>query len=113
MFQASSRSKGKPIDAKQVGSELGLRYGLEGRVHRLGEKVEINAQLNSAQTGGQVWADRFEGERRKLGELHLQVVSRLANSLGAELVKAEALRSAPERQATRTRSISQCEPKSN
>ena len=89
--------KGKPIDAKQVGRELGVRYVLEGSVRRLGEKVEVNAQLVSTETGAHVWADRFEGERSKLGELQLDVVSRLANSLGVELVKAEALRSARER----------------
>ena len=89
--------KGKPIDAKQIGRELGVRYVLEGSVRRLGEKVEVNAQLVSTETGAHVWADRFEGERSKLGELQLDVVSRLANSLGVELVKAEALRSTRER----------------
>ena len=89
--------KGKPIDAKQIGRELGVRYVLEGSVRRIGEKVEINAQLISTETGAHVWADRFEGERSKLGELQVDVVSRLANSLGAELVKAEALRSMRER----------------
>ena len=89
--------KGKPIDAKAIGRELGVRYVLEGSVRRLGEKVEVNAQLISTETGAHVWADRFEGERSKLGELQLDVVSRLANSLGVELVKAEALRSLRER----------------
>ena len=85
--------KGKPVDAKEIGHELGVRYLLEGSVRRLGEKVEVNAQLISTETGAHVWADRFEDEHSKLGELQLEVVSRLANSLGAELVKAEALRS--------------------
>jgi class 3 adenylate cyclase/TolB-like protein/Tfp pilus assembly protein PilF len=89
--------KGKPIDAKQVGRELGVRYLLEGSVRRLGEKVEINAQLISTETGAHVWADRFDGERSKLGELQVEFVSRLANSLGVELVKAEALRAMRER----------------
>ena len=89
--------KGKPVDAKQVGRELGVRYLLEGSVRRLGEKVEVNAQLISTETGAHVWADRFEGERGKLGELQVDVVSRLGNSLGVELVKAEALRSIRER----------------
>jgi class 3 adenylate cyclase/TolB-like protein len=89
--------KGKPVDAKEVGKELGVRYLLDGSVRRLGEKVEINAQLISTETGAHVWADRFEGERSKLGELQVDVVSRLANSLGVELVKAEALRSMRER----------------
>jgi adenylate cyclase len=89
--------KGKSVDAKEIGRELGVRYVLEGSVRRLGDKVEINAQLISTETGAHVWADRFEGERSKLGELQVDVVSRLANSLGVELVKAEALRSIRER----------------
>ena len=89
--------KGKPVDAKQIGRELGVRYVLEGSVRRLGEKVEVNAELVSTETGAHVWAERFEGERSKLGELQVEVVSRLANSLGVELVKAEALRSMRER----------------
>ncbi len=72
--------KGKPVDAKAIGKELNVRHVLEGSVRRLGEKVEINTQLISTETGGQVWADRFEGEHSKLGELQLEVVSRLANS---------------------------------
>jgi len=89
--------KGKPVDAKEIGRELGVRYVLEGSVRRLGEKVEVNAQLISTETGAHVWADRFDAERSKLGELQVEVVSRLANSLGVELVKAEALRAARER----------------
>jgi adenylate cyclase len=89
--------KGKSVDAKQIGRELGVRYVLEGSVRRLGDKIEINAQLISTETGAHVWADRFDGERNKLGELQVEFVSRLANSLGVELVKAEALRSMRER----------------
>jgi adenylate cyclase len=89
--------KGKPVDAKAIGRELGVRYLLEGSVRRFGETITINAQLISTETGAQVWADRFDGERSKLGELQVEVVARLANSLGLELVKAEALRSISER----------------
>ena len=89
--------KGKPVDVKQIGRELGVRYVLEGSVSRLGEKVEVNAQLISTETGAHVWADRFDGERSKLGELQVEFVSRLAHSLGVELVRAEALRSMRER----------------
>jgi adenylate cyclase len=89
--------KGKPIDAKQIGKDLGVRYMLEGSVRRVGETITVNAQLISTETGAHVWADRFDGERSKLGELQVEVVSRLANSLGVELVKAEALRATRER----------------
>jgi adenylate cyclase len=64
---------------------------------RVGETITINAQLISTETGAHVWADRFEGERSKLGELQVEAVSRLARSLGVELVKAEALRAMRER----------------
>ena len=100
--------KGKPIDAKQIGRELGVRYLLEGSVRRVGENITVNAQLISTETDAHVWADRFEGERSKLGELQVEVVSRLANSLGVELVKAEALRSMRERPTIPTPSTSPC-----
>ena len=66
-------------------------------MRRVGETITINAQLISTETGAHVWADRFEGDRSKLGELQAEAVSRLANSLGVELVKAEALRAMRER----------------
>ena len=89
--------KGKPVDVKQIGRELGVRYLLEGSVRRLEDKISVNAQLISTETGAHVWADRFDGERSKLGELQVDFVARLANSLGVELVKAEALRAVRER----------------
>jgi len=84
--------KGKTVDPKEVGRELGVRYVLEGSVRRLGESVTVNARLVSTNTGAELWADRFDGERGRLGELQARFVSRLANSLGVELVRAEALR---------------------
>ena len=89
--------KGKAVDAKEIGRELGVRYLLEGSVRRVGETVEVNAQLISAETGAHVWADRFDGERSKLGQLQVEFVARLANSLGVELIKAENLRAMRER----------------
>ena len=64
---------------------------LEGSVRRVGEKITVNAQLVSTKTGAHVWADRFEGER-EARPLQVEFVARLANSLGVQLVKAEALR---------------------
>ena len=89
--------KGKPVDAKQIGRDLGVRYALEGSVRRVSGNITVNAQLISTETGAQVWADRFDGERGRLGELQVEFVSRLANSLGTELIKAEALRATRER----------------
>jgi adenylate cyclase len=91
--------KGKPVDVKQLGRELGVRYALEGSVRRVGENITLNAQLISTETGAHVWADRFDGERAKLGQLQVEFVARLANSLNVELVRAESLRGMRERPA--------------
>ncbi len=89
--------KGKSVNAKQIGRELGVRYIVEGSLQRIGETISVNGQLVSVETGAQLWADRFEGERRDLGELRVQFASGLANSLGLELIKAESLRAFRER----------------
>jgi adenylate cyclase len=86
--------KGKSIDAKQIGKELGVRYVLEGSVQRDQNRVRVNAQLIDAETGAHIWADRFEEGVADLFKLQDQVVARLANALNYELVRAEALTSA-------------------
>jgi adenylate cyclase len=82
--------KGKPVDAKAIGKDLGVRYVLEGSVQRDQNRVRVNAQLIDAQSGAHLWADRFEEDIADLFKLQDQVVARLANSLGYELVRAEA-----------------------
>ena len=82
--------KGKTIDAKEIGKELGVRYVLEGSVQRDQNRVRVNAQLIDAETGAHLWADRFEEDVADLFKLQDQVVARLANALGYELVRAEA-----------------------
>jgi adenylate cyclase len=84
--------KGKAIDAKEIGKELGVRYVLEGSVQRDQNRVRVNAQLIDAQSGSHLWADRFEEDVADLFKLQDQVVARLANTLGVELIKAEAQR---------------------
>jgi TolB-like protein/class 3 adenylate cyclase/Flp pilus assembly protein TadD len=84
--------KGKVVDAKEIGKDLGVRYVLEGSVQRDGNRVRVNAQLVDAEYGAHLWADRFEEDVSDLFKLQDQVVARLADSLGYELVKAEAER---------------------
>jgi adenylate cyclase len=84
--------KGKAIDAKEIGKELGVRYVLEGSVQRDQNRVRVNAQLIDTETGAHIWADRFEEDVADLFKLQDQVVARLANTLGVELIKAEAQR---------------------
>jgi adenylate cyclase len=86
--------KGKSVDAKEIGKELGVRYVLEGSVQRDQNRVRVNAQLIDAESGAHLWADRFEDDMADLFKLQDQVVARLANSLGSELVRAEAKKSA-------------------
>jgi adenylate cyclase len=82
--------KGKTIDAKDIGKELGVRYVLEGSVQRAQNRVRVNAQLIDAESGAHLWADRFEEDVSDLFKLQDQVVARLNNTLGYELIKAEA-----------------------
>jgi adenylate cyclase len=84
--------KGKAMDAKEIGKELGVRYVLEGSVQRDQSRVRVNAQLIDAETSAHIWADRFEEDIADLFKLQDQVVARLANTLGFELIKAEAQR---------------------
>jgi adenylate cyclase len=86
--------KGKPVDAKEIGKELGVRYVLEGSVQRDQNRVRVNAQLVDAETGAHLWADRFEEDAADLFKLQDQVVARLANALNQELTKAEAAKGA-------------------
>src|SRR5579863_9878719 len=82
--------KGKSIDAKEIGKELGVRYVLEGSVQRDQNRVRVNAQLIDAQSGAHLWADRFEEDVADLFKLQDQVVAQLANALRYELGMAEA-----------------------
>jgi TolB-like protein len=86
--------KGKNIPVKDISKELGVRYVLEGSVQRDQTRVRVNAQLIDGETGAHLWADRFEEDVANLFKLQDQVVARLANTLGNELIKAEAERSA-------------------
>jgi adenylate cyclase len=89
--------KGKAIDAKQVAHELSVRYVLEGSVRRMGDQVQANVQLIDGETGAHVWADRFETDRRNLGEAQSQITGRLAQALHVELVQDAARRIERER----------------
>jgi adenylate cyclase len=84
--------KGKNIPIKEISKELGVRYVLEGSVQRDQSHVRVNAQLIDGETGAHLWADRFEEDLANVFKLQDQVVARLANTLGYELVKAEAQR---------------------
>jgi TolB-like protein/class 3 adenylate cyclase len=80
--------RGKPVDARQVGRELGVRYVLEGSVRRTGDQVRVNVELIDAETGAHLWADRFDTSRLDLDQAQDEITGRLANTLNRELVVA-------------------------
>jgi TolB-like protein/class 3 adenylate cyclase/Flp pilus assembly protein TadD len=84
--------KSKAVDVKRVGQELDVRYALEGSVQRRGDRIRVNAQLIDAQTGNHLWAERFDKPVADLFEMQDEIVARLANQLGAQLIGAEARR---------------------
>jgi TolB-like protein/class 3 adenylate cyclase/Tfp pilus assembly protein PilF len=79
--------KGKPIDVRQIGRELGVHYVLEGSVRRLGDRVQVNVQLLEAESGTHAWADRFDTDRRDVAEAQSEIIGRLARSLNFELLR--------------------------
>ena len=91
--------KGKPVDVKQVGRELGVRYVLEGSVRRTGHQVRVNAQLVDAETGAHLWADRFDTNRVNLPEAQDAIVGRIARTLNVELLEDAGRRIERERMA--------------
>ena len=84
--------KGKPVDAKQIGRELGVRYVLEGSVQRSGKQVRINTQLIDTETGAHLWAERFDRDIGDLFALQNEITARIANALQSQLAIAEARR---------------------
>ena len=85
--------KGKPFDVKQIGRELNVRYVLEGSVQRSGNRLRVNVQLIDAESGTHLWAERFDKPVADLFDMQDEIVARLANTLGYELVRAEAQKS--------------------
>jgi adenylate cyclase len=84
--------RNRPLDTKQIGRELGVRYVLEGSVRRLGNHIRINSQLIDAETDAHLWAERFDGDAGDLFALQDEITSRIAVALNLELVAAEAVR---------------------
>jgi TolB-like protein/class 3 adenylate cyclase len=84
--------RGKAFDVTQIGRELNVRYALEGSVQRSGNRMRINAQLIDAQSGSHLWAERFERPVTDLFEMQDEIVARIANTLNAQLIAAEARR---------------------
>ena len=81
--------KGRAVDVKQIGRELGVRYVLEGSVRKAGSKVRITGQLIDASTGAHLWADRFDGALKDIFELQDQVTASVVGAIAPKLEQAE------------------------
>jgi adenylate cyclase len=81
--------KGRAIDVKQVGRELGVRYVLEGGVRKAANRVRITAQLIDASTGAHLWADRFEGALEDIFDLQDRVTASVVGAIAPKLEQAE------------------------
>jgi TolB-like protein/class 3 adenylate cyclase/Tfp pilus assembly protein PilF len=81
--------KGRPIDVKKVGQELGVRYVLEGSVRKAGNRVRIAGQLIDVSTAAHLWADRFDSQLEDIFELQDQVTSSVVGAISPKLQQAE------------------------
>ena len=86
--------KGRSLDLRQVGRELGVRYVLEGSVRKAGQQVRITGQLIDTTTGAHIWADRFEGALDDVFELQDQVASSVVGAIEPKLWQSEIERTA-------------------
>lgn len=88
----ASTYKGKMVEAKQIGRELGVRYVLEGSVRRSGSQVRHNVQLIDAENNAHLWAERSDRDIGDLFARQNEIAGRLANSLHLTLIRSEASR---------------------
>jgi adenylate cyclase len=82
--------KGKAMQPAQIAKELGVRYIIEGSARRIGDDMRINAQLIDSQSGGHVWAERFDGPWAEVFALQDKVVGQVAAALKIQLVAGQA-----------------------
>ena len=84
--------KGKAVDIKQVGRELGVRYVLEGSVRKSGNRVRITGQLVDAETGNHIWADRYDSTLEDIFDLQDRVTMSVIGAIAPQLERAEIAR---------------------
>jgi adenylate cyclase len=85
--------KGKAVEIKQVGNELGVRYVLEGSVRKAGNRLRITGQLIDAATGSHIWADKFDGAMEEVFDLQDRIATSVAGAIEPALLEQEIKRS--------------------
>jgi adenylate cyclase len=89
--------RGRGVDARQIGRELEVRYLLEGSVLLEGERIRVNTRLVETKEGSQLWAERFDAERKGILQVQDEIVARVSRAIGLKVVDIEARRSLRER----------------
>jgi len=84
--------RAEAVDVREVARELGVRYVLEGGMRLMGDRVRITAQLSDANSGRQIWAERFDSELAKIFDVQDEIVSRVVGAVGPEIYSAEVRR---------------------
>ena len=84
--------KGRAVEIRQVGRDLGVRYVLEGSVRKAGDRVRITGQLIDAATGAHLWADKFDGRLEDVFDLQDQITASVVGELEPTMRKAEIAR---------------------
>jgi TolB-like protein/DNA-binding winged helix-turn-helix (wHTH) protein/Tfp pilus assembly protein PilF len=85
-----STYRDKPVDAKQIGRELGVRYLLEGSVRRVGNQIRVNAQLAATDTAAYLWAEQYDRDVTDLFAVQSEITRRIGNALKLQIITAEA-----------------------
>lgn len=81
--------KGKAVDVRTVGEELGVGYVLEGSVRKFGDKVRITAQLIDARTDAHLWAERYDRELEDVFEVQDEITLNIVSAIAPEIVRSE------------------------
>lgn len=87
--QSAFTYKGRFVDVREVGRDLGVRYAVEGTVRRGGERVRITVQLVESESGRQLWAERYEGDRSELFDLQDRIASQVAGAINPSIRASE------------------------
>jgi TolB-like protein/class 3 adenylate cyclase len=89
--------RGRGVDAKRIGEELGVRYVLEGSVRRFAAGLRVNAQLVSTENGTHLWADRFDASLENISAAQDEIVIRIGRAMNVQLIDIESARAVRER----------------
>jgi adenylate cyclase len=88
-LHSSFTYKGRAVDVKQVGRELGVRYVLEGSVRKAGNRIRITAQLVEAGTGNHVWADRYDRDLADIFAVQDEIAEAVTTAIAPAIAEAE------------------------